>query len=266
MSLLRVYRALVVAQLQSAAQYRVQMFLWLLFSIIRPVIFLAAWTAVAAAQGGRVGAFSTADFAAYYVALTLVVHLTMSWNAYEFEFEVRLGRLSPKLLRPLHPIHYSVAENLVWKVFTLTALLPVLALLALTFGARFATQPVHLALFVPSIVLAAALRFVSGWFVATAAFWITRIGPISQLFDRASFIFAGQIAPLSLMPGILQPIAYALPFGYMFGVPSDILRGGVSAEQALALIGGQAAWLVAAYVALQGAWRAGLRQYSAVGM
>src|SRR5882724_7785007 len=99
-----VYRALFVAQFQAAAQYRVQSLLWLLFPIIRPLVFLAAWSAAAAVQGGSIGGMSISDFAAYYVALVLVSQLTMSWDAYEFEFEIRQGSLSPKLLRPLHPL------------------------------------------------------------------------------------------------------------------------------------------------------------------
>lgn len=264
-SLPAIYRALVTAQIQALAQYRVQAFLYLLFSVIRPVIFLAAWIAVANAQGGSVEGFDVSDFAAYYVALTVVIHLTMFWHAWEFDFEVRQGKLSPKLLRPLHPIHYAVVENVIWKLYTLIGLLPVLVVIAWSFHARFETQLVHLVLFVPSIVLAAALRFVLGWAVACTAFWTTRSSGVMHLFDRAAFIFAGQIAPLSLMPGILQAISYALPFGYMMGVPADILRGGVSPETALALIAGQLLWLGAAYAVLRVAWRAGLRQYSAVG-
>ena len=120
--MLRAYRALFLAEFQSAAQYRVQFLLWLVGNVIRPVIFLSAWVAVAAARGGDIGGFSAGDFAAYYVGLTLVGQLTQSWNAYEFEQEVRLGRLSPKLLRPLHPVHYTVVGNLVWKAVTLPAL------------------------------------------------------------------------------------------------------------------------------------------------
>jgi hypothetical protein len=71
------------------------------------------------------------DFAAYYVCLTLVIQLTMSWNADEFEAEVRQGKLSPKLLRPFHPLHYAVVENIVFKVTTLPVLVPALILMAL---------------------------------------------------------------------------------------------------------------------------------------
>jgi ABC-2 type transport system permease protein len=164
------YRALLVAQIQAASQYRVQSILWMLFSVIRPVIFLAAWVAVANSQGGQIGAYDVRDFAAYYICLSLVSNLTMSWNAYDFEFEVRLGRLSPKLLRPLHPIHYSVVENLVWKLTTIVPLAVILVFVSVTFEARFRTTPAHLLLFVPSVLLAAALAFFSGWVLATLAF------------------------------------------------------------------------------------------------
>src|SRR5207244_2270585 len=137
---LRIYRALFVANFQQAAQYRVQAVLWLLFAVIRPVVFLAAWTAAANAQGGTIGDYTIGDFAAYYICLTLVSQLTMSWNAYDFELEVRQGKLSPKLLRPLHPLHYGVVENVVYKLTTLPPLLPVLVLIAWTFQARFQTE------------------------------------------------------------------------------------------------------------------------------
>lgn len=262
----RVYRALFLTQLQAATQYRVQAFLWLLFAVVRPVVFLAAWSAVADAQGGSVGGYTAADFATYYVALTLVSQLTTSWNAYEFELEVREGKLSAKLLRPLHPLHYAVVDNVIWKLITLPALLPALFLMAWTFGARFTAQPWHLALFVPSVVLAAALSFVFGWMCAALAFWTTRVNAIVNLQERIAFLFAGQIAPLPLMPaGVVQVVAYALPFAYRLGVPAEILSGRPNPAQALQLVTGQVIWLVICCFGLRLIWRAGLREYGAVG-
>ena len=57
-TLLHVYNVLFVANFQLAAQYRVQSVLWLLFAVIRPVVFLAAWSAAANAQGGTIGDFT----------------------------------------------------------------------------------------------------------------------------------------------------------------------------------------------------------------
>jgi ABC-2 type transport system permease protein len=264
-TLLRVYQALFVANLQQVAQYRVQSVLWLLFAIIRPVVFLAAWSAAASAQGGQIGAYSAADFAAYYVCLTLVSQLTMSWNAYDFELEVRQGKLSPKLLRPLHPLHYSIVENIVFKVTTLPVLGPALVLIAFTFEARFDTQLWQFALFFPSVLLAAALNFLFGWVMATVAFWTTRVHGIMHVYDRLKFVFAGQVAPLSLLPGPWALVGYALPFGYMLWAPAEILRGGVAVDQAALILGAQSVWLVVSWLAFVAVWRMGLRQFSAVG-
>ena len=88
------------------------------------------------------------------------------WDAYEFEFEIRQSSLSPKLLRPLHPLHYSVVGNIVYKVTTLPALLPALVLMGWTFHVRLQMEWWHIALFVPSVVLASALTFLFGWCVA----------------------------------------------------------------------------------------------------
>lgn len=263
--MIRIYRQLFTAQFQAAAQYRVQFILWMMFSVVRPTIFLAAWVAVAKAQGGPVAGYTTADFAGYYIALTLVFHLTGAWGSFEFEYEVRQGRLSPKLLRPLHPVHYSVVENQVFKITTLPALSLVLVLLGLTFDVRFALEWWHIALFIPSIALAWGLNFMMSWSVATAAFWVQRMETANTLLMRTSFIFAGQIAPVALLPGPLLAISYALPFYYVLGAPAEILRGGVTLERALALIGIQALWLSLCFALFQLVWRRGVKHYSAVG-
>lgn len=261
----RIYRALFAAEFAAAAQYRIQSLLWLLFAIVRPVVFLAAWSAAAATQGGSIGGFTLADFAAYYVCLSLVIQLTNAWDAYDFEFELRTGKLAPKLLRPLHPLHYAAMANIVYKLFTVPVLLPVLVLIAWRFEAHFETQLWQLVVFVPSVVLGGVLRFIFGWVLASLGFWTTRIDSIMQIYDRLLFLFAGTIAPLSLLPGPMATISYLLPFGYMYWAPTEILRGAATFDQALGLMAAQAVWLVLSWIAFVVVWRRGLRQFSAVG-
>ena len=251
MSMIAVYRALLLAGFQQMAQYRIQSLLWMLFAIIRPVIFLAAWVAMASSQGGSVSGYTVGDFAAYYVILTFVSQLSMAWNSHEFEWEVNQGRLSAKLLRPLHPLHYAVVDNIVFKLTTL----PVLGLILIAVSITF----------IPSVILASALLFIFGWIIASLAFWATRMNTANTLWQRAAFVFAGQIAPIGLMPVWLQALSYALPFWYMQGAPTEILRGAVTPERAGLIIAGQAAWLAVCYVGFRLIWRRGVRAYSAVG-
>ncbi len=265
MTLVATYKALLLAGFQQMAQYRIQSLLWMLFAIIRPVIFLAAWVAVATAQGGSISGYTVGDFAAYYVILTFVSQLSMAWNSHEFEWEVNQGRLSAKLLRPLHPLHYAVVDNIVFKLTTLPVLGLILIAVSISFGARFQTQPWHVLVFIPSIILASALLFLFGWIIASLAFWATRMNTANTLWQRAAFVFAGQIAPIGLMPVWLQAISYALPFWYMQGAPTEILRGSVTPERAALILAGQAAWLAVCYVGFRFIWKRGVRAYSAVG-
>jgi len=265
MTLISTYKALLLAGFQQMAQYRIQSLLWMLFAIIRPVIFLAAWIAIATAQGGSVAGYTVGDFAAYYVCLAWVSQLVMAWNSQEFEWEVNQGRLSAKLLRPLHPIHYSVIDNIVYKLTTLPVLAVILVIISVAFNAHYSTQLWHVVVFVPSVILAAALFFVFGYIIACLAFWATRMRTANTLWQRASFIFAGQIAPIALMPGWLQAMAYGLPFWYMQGAPTEILQGTATPERALSILAGQAVWLIVCCAVFRVVWRRGVRAYSAVG-
>ena len=260
-----VYRALIVQSFQVMSAYRVSLFLYALFSFIRPIIFLAAWVAVAESQGGQLGSFSRSDLGGYFVIAILVTHLTAAWDFFEFEWEIRRGTLSPKLLRPLHPINYSIVNNIIWKLITSAAVVPVAIAVAITFDARFTTTPAHVALGAISVVLWAAIAFVFGWVFASLAFWTTRVHAVVTVYQRIAFIFAGQIAPLTLLPGPLFAVAMALPFAYMLGVPTEILRGGVDVTTAALMVGGQVVWLAVGIVLYRAVWSAGLREYSAVG-
>ena len=83
--------------------------------------------------GGEVDGFGAGGFAAYFLAAMVVNHATFTWIMWEFEYRIRNGKLSPLLLRPIHPIHRDIANNLTFKLLTLAVVLPVAAVLALLF-------------------------------------------------------------------------------------------------------------------------------------
>ena len=99
-----IYTTLFRTDLAVQFQYRGAMVIWLIGRVIEALVFLSVWTAVAESQGGQAGGFSAGDFAAYYIIMMMMGHLTFTWFMYEFEFRVRSGSFSPLLLQPLHPI------------------------------------------------------------------------------------------------------------------------------------------------------------------
>ena len=246
-------------------QYRASLVIWLVWTIMESVVYLVVWSTVARSSGGQVGSYDPAGFAAYFLVTMVVNQLTFTWIMHEFEYRVRQGQLSPLLLKPLHPIHGDIAENVTYKALTSAVLVPALILLAWTFRPALRPEPWMVAAFVPAVLLAFLLRFLSGWTLALAGFWTTRVLAINQLYYMAMLFLSGQMVPLSLLPGPVQALAAALPFRWMVAFPVELLLGRLSPEETVAGFGAQLAWLGAHAVAAALVWRAGLRRYSAVG-
>jgi ABC-2 type transport system permease protein len=262
---LQLYRQLIHTSLAAMLQYRVALLIWLIGQVLAPVIYLVVWSTVSVASGGSVGGYTSGDFAAYYLALMIVGHLTYTWIMYEYDYRVREGTLSASLLRPLHPIHGDIADNLGSKAMSAPFMLAVAFGLGLIFQPTFTFVPWAAVAFIPVIGLAFVLRFFVEWTLAQAAFWTTRVSAINQLYFLAMLFFAGEMAPLALMPPPVQTIATLLPFRWMIAFPIELLLGKLTPQQTLAGVAAQLAWIGLSYALLRVVWRLGLRQYSAVG-
>ena len=262
--MLALYRAQFKTSLAQQLQYRVTMLIWLIGRVLEPVIYLVVWSAVAGATGGSVGGLAAEDFAAYYITLMLVNHLTFTWIMHEFEWRVREGWFSPVLLRPVHPIHADIADNLAYKALTTVVMIPVAVLLALAFKPAFNLSWWAAALFAPALAMAFGVRFLLGWTLAMAAFWVTRVTAINQLFFLAMLFLSGQIAPLTLMPAPLQVAASVLPFRWVAAFPVELLLGQLTPQEALLGLGVQVIWLGLMLFVMSRLWRAAVRQYAAV--
>ena len=246
-------------------QYRASLFIWMIGQVLEPVVYLVVWSTVSRNQGGSVGSFSTGEFASYYIVLMLVNQVTYTWIMYEMEYRIRQGMLSIALLKPVHPIHSDIADNVSSKLITLPVMLVIAAGLGLFFRAAIAPPLWAILLVLPALFLAFLVRFLLEWALAQGAFWTTRVGAINQLYFVLMLFLSGQIAPLALLPGPVQALATALPFRWLVGFPIELILGRLTLGEALIGLGAQAGWLVASLLLVRVIWRAGLRVYSAVG-
>ena len=266
-----VYRASLRAAIAQMLQYLFAILIWAVWGFVGPLISLAVWSAATAARGGAItgtqtgATFSRADFAAYFLVFMIVGHLTMSWDAFEFAWRVRDGNLSPRLLRPLHPIHTDAAFNIAFKLTTSAMLLPVWILLFVLLRPTPPQSWASFALAIPALLLAAILRYLWQYSLAIFAFWTTRVEAINQLYFALDNFLAGRIAPLALMPGWLYGVALYSPFRGMGAFPVELALGRVPADQILPGFALQIAWIAAGLIVFRLLWSAGIKQYSAVG-
>jgi len=260
-----IYRAKFRTEIALQFAYRWALAIWLLGLLLQPVISLVVWQTVATSQGGEVAGYDPAGFAGYFVLLMLVNQLTFTWHFDQFEWRIRNGFFSALLVRPVHPIHNDLAENITFQLLTFSVALPVAVLLVVAFSARIQPEPWQALAFLPALAFAFVLRFVLEWTVGTLAFWVTRMGAIIQAWWVTTSFLSGQFAPLDLFPEPIQVIATVLPFRWMVAFPVELGLGRVDAQGALVGFAAQLAWIAIAFVALRVMWQSGVKRYSAVG-
>jgi ABC-2 type transport system permease protein len=251
--------------LASMFQYRVSLLIWMIGQILEPLVYLIVWSVVSDSSGGSVGNYTTEEFAGYFIVLMLVNQFTYTWIMYEFEYRIREGILSFALLKPVHPIHSDIADNISSKLITLPIMILIAAGLAVVFHASFSPTPWAIALFIPIVLLAFIVRFLIEWTLALAAFWTTRVSALNQTYFVLMLFLSGQIAPLTLLPSPVQVVANILPFRWMIGFPVELLLGRLTTVEMLTGLGAQIVWILIGFVLLRIVWRAGVRIYSAVG-
>lgn len=264
-SLADIYATLFRTNLAMHFQYRAAVVIWLIGRIVEALIFLSVWTAVARSAGGQVGGFSSGDFAAYYITMMMMSHLTFTWFMYEFDYRVRSGGFSPLLLQPLHPIHRDIAINISYKFLTLAIMLPTAGLMVWLFDPVFEPPAWAVWAAVPVVLLAFLMRFFVEWALALVALWTTRTAAANQLYFAVLLFFSGQMAPLSLLPEWLQTLAAILPFRWMLAFPTELLLGRLTPTEVLWGAVAQVMWLGLSGGILSAVWVRGVRRYSAVG-
>jgi ABC-2 type transport system permease protein len=259
------YLTMMRTAIQTQFQYRAATYMYLLGMVAEPVIYLVVWTTIARTHGGQVAGITAGGFAAYYIVWTLVRNVNIVFTPYGWEWRIREGRLSGQLLRPLHPIHYDIADFAGSKVIWVLLYLPIAVGLTLVFKPTFDLTPLGLVVFFPAILGAYLIRTMNLWLLGMVTFWTTRGSAIFETYIMAELLLSGRLVPLQLMPGWVQAIANWLPFKWTFFFPIEVLVGHPAPTSLLIGLGMQVFWTTVGAGLVWLLWRASVKHYTAVG-
>jgi ABC-2 type transport system permease protein len=251
--------------LMEMSQYRANLAIWILSLIAEPIIYMTIWTTIAQQQGGSVDGITAGDFAAYYITWMLARHFAVTLSPEAMSWRVRTGAFSGLLMRPVHPIHADIGENIGYKLVALPIILLAMLGLAIAFPPTFSITWWSALAFIPAMILAFLIRFLSHWILGLAAFWTTRGTAIFEVFFVAEIFLTGRLAPMELLPEWVVILASVLPFRWMLSFPVELLLGRVAPQDLWIGFGAQIIWLVIMLLLLKVVWAAANRHYTAVG-
>ncbi|HUJ63583.1 MAG TPA: ABC-2 family transporter protein [Kofleriaceae bacterium] len=243
--------------------YRAEFLVWIL-TTTQPLIMLGLWTFVAGF--GTFGGYSANDFTAYFLADLIVRQLTGNWVAWQLMEDIRLGTMSMRLLRPIHPFFAYASSHVAAIPFRAVVMLPIAFILLVSSGASsLTTDPAQIIAFVPSLLLAWLITFCVMFALGSLAFFITQTSALADVYFGLFQIFSGYIMPLEIMPRPIQVIASWLPFKYTLAVPIQLLTKSLSPHDIAVLLAQQAAWTAIMLAVAMSVWRLGIKRYEAVG-
>jgi ABC-2 type transport system permease protein len=175
--MLRIYQRMGQVNWAEQWQYRANLFMYILYGLITPIVYIAVWTSVANAQGS-VGGLTANDFIVYYLIMLLVDQATGETVVYNFAYKIQDGSLSSEVILPVHPLlTRTLMNNLAFKVMTTFVLIPVWILLSFLFQPTFATVTLtNVLLAVPALIFGFTINFLLSSAIVCVAFWTTQIG------------------------------------------------------------------------------------------
>jgi len=246
-----------------ALAYRGQMLVWVLASTM-PLIMLALFGAVA--HEGPVGRYGEPQLVAYFLVTFIVRQLTSSWVSWQINMEVRDGTLSTRLVRPVHPLLAYAAEGAAAAPLRAVISLPVAIVLLVAVGWReLSSDGAIWLLFVASLVGAWLLSFFVSASIGALAFFMESSVKVTDVWLAVFFVFSGYLIPVALFPARIQAVLDYLPFRYQVGLPVELATGVHGRAEALALVGRQWIFVLAAGLGMRALWQRGFARFSAYG-
>ncbi len=253
---------------QNTFVYRWNFVLRSVVGIVPLVGTIFLWRAIFDSGGGTLSGYTFSGLIMYFAMTVFVENLvTPTEDEWQIAGEIRDGKMSFLLLKPLNYIAYRFTLYASYRLLYTAVLLPGVALIFF-FLRDHISLPVHAATwlwFGVSTALAAVIQFFIAYTIAMLAFWILEISTIVFIVFSIEYFLSGHAFPLDMLPPWLAGFVKWSPFPYELYFPVQVFTeriGGTALAQGIAI---QACWAFAMWMLGVTLWRVGIRRYQAVG-
>lgn len=245
--------------------YRAEIVIWILSGSL-PLIMMAVWIGKANTENGTVNGFTPSDFATYFLAAWLTQQLAVAWVSWELDYQIRLGELSAKLLRPFDVMWEHVTQHITERLVRLPFIIIVLGVgIWLVPDTQLTPGILYVLVYTCSVVMAFMIRFLIAYCIGLLTFWFDQATALDELYFVVAAFLTGSFAPLEFYPPIVRAFIEWTPFPYIIYYPIQILIGSVSSADILRILIVQVWWISLFALLRLFLWKHGLRRYGAFG-
>jgi ABC-2 type transport system permease protein len=245
-------------------QYRANLVLWLVVGAIGSFTMILVWFAILGTRS-EIAGYGRGDFIVYYIFMTVGFYVVGGSYSRMIGQAIRNGEINKNLLQPYSVILGKFAREQAWKVTSIVITLPPLAIIAYLLCDYLSWEMVKGEWWqiATSLILGAILFAIIEAIIGIMAFWVTEVWPFTEMWEMLLSFFGGTMAPIALLPIVVQRATVYLPFRYVFYEPIAIALGKESEPvKALWL---QGLFIVIMYGIYRLLWARGIRKYEAIG-
>ncbi len=256
----QVARSLLSTQYAYMLEYRAEIALWALSGLL-PFIMLSLWSNT---QAGLDLGFKGFELSRYFLSAFLVRQFSVVWVVYAFEEDALLGRLSPYLLQPLHPLWRYAASHLAEQATRFPFALCIAGIFfVINPGAFWLPSLWILLLTWLATLMSFTISFLLQSLIAALCFWNEKASALERLLFVPYLFLSGLLAPISSFPPEVRKWSSLTPFPYLIDFPARVLSG-LNVD----VLGGfciQILWICILLPLVIVLWRLGVRKYTAMG-
>lgn len=222
--------------------------------VLRVYILRALWTALYARNAAPLDLplHSMITYATVAMLMSLILEVDGTRLIRE---KIREGTIATDLMKPISVPLYFFSDGFGQTMLHVLLVIPSL-LCALLLVHIDVARPSVFAAFLVSFVVGYGVNFFLNFLMNCIAFWTLETFAAQLIVRWVSDLLSGQIIPLTLFPGVLGRIIFALPFAAIYSTPLLIYVGVIPQSQWLPSIAAQVAWLALFAVLSSVVWRA----------
>jgi ABC-2 type transport system permease protein len=222
--------------------------------VLRVYILRALWTALYAQNAAptNLPLHSMITYATVAMLMSLVLEVDGTRMIRE---RIREGTIATDLMKPISvPLYFfsdGIGQTLLHALLVVPSLFCALLLVHID-----VPPPATFAAFVLAFVVGYGVNFFVNFLMNCIAFWTLETFAAQLIVRWVSDLLSGQIIPLTLFPGVVGRIVFALPFASIYSTPLLIYVGVIPPSQWGIAIAAQLAWLALFAVLSSLVWRA----------